>query len=200
MGKVGKEHRQAIRMTGRILFSYRKIAAAAYAAVEEDYKQGISLHDRAEVASMQVFVGAQTALVKLRERDPDLGDFLQNLDAKINLLLQKVAKEPSPFDTMEMQAVSISGTGVGFGSKERLAVKEHLEFHLILLPNQFHIYCLGEVVNCEAKDDQGDGKGFRISARFTLIMAEDRERLIQYNFRLQSVALKNRRLEQDRPK
>lgn len=200
MSKVGKEHRQAIRMTGRMLFSHRRISPANYALLEADFKRGVPLRDRAEMASLQVFVGAQGALVRLRERDPDLGEFLQNLDAKINLLLQKVAKEPSPFDSMEMQQVSISGTGVGFAAKEAIAANERLEFHLILLPNQFHIYCLGEVVHCQTVAEPSDGHGFRVAARFTLIMEEDRERLIQYNFRLQSQALKNRRLEQDRPR
>lgn len=200
MKKCSKELRQAIRMTGRILFSFKKVSAADHALMEADFHKGISPYDRAEMASMQVYVGAQAALAKVRERDPDLGDFLQNLDAKINLLLQKVAKEPSPFDAMELQQVSISGSGFGFAAKENLCAHEFLEFHSILLPNQIHIYCLGEVVHCEPLVDQGDGKICRVSARFTLITEEDRERLIQYNFRLQSQALKNRRLEQDRPK
>ena len=198
MDNFNEEHRQAIRMIGRVLFSYKRVSPSDYAQMEGEFKEGIAPYDRAELPSMQLFIGAQSALVKLRERDPDLGDFLLNLDAKVNLLLQKVAKEPSPFDELTMQQVSISGAGLGFMSKEEVALRELLEFHLVLLPNRYHVYCLGEVVNCEAAEDLGEGHKFRVSAQFTMIMEEDREQLIQYNFRLQTQALKNRRLEQDR--
>jgi len=43
--------------------------------------------------------------------------------------------------------------------------------------------------------DSDGGVKFRIACEFVLIMEEDQEKLIQHNFKQQSLALRNRRLQ-----
>lgn len=193
--KENKGQRKAVRASDRILFSYKKIAPADYEAIFEDYRRGIPFYNQPGLAEAQMYVGAQNALVKLRERDADLGIFLQHLDTKMNVLLQKVMQDSSPFEGLTLNKVNISATGMAFAADEKLAKEQILALHIALLPEYSYIFCYARVVNCEAAGDPADGKTHRVSAEFILITEADKERIIQHNFRQQSLALRNRRLQ-----
>ena len=90
----GLNRRQSVRITDRVLLSYAPVSEEKYNAIAEDYSNGISLANQDGLADIQVFIGAQSALNRLRERDEDLADFLKHMDTKISTLLQRVQGEP----------------------------------------------------------------------------------------------------------
>ena len=57
------------------------------------------------------------------------------------------------------------------------------------------VNCLGQVVRCDPHPalDGGPPKEFLIGVHFTLINAEDRERIIRHVFRMQRQLLRNRK-------
>jgi hypothetical protein len=80
-------------------------------------------------------------------------------------------------------------------AEEEFREQEVLEIHLVLLPAYTYIYCFGTVVSCEALPRKGQEKAaFRVGVEFTLLMDDDQEKLVQHNFKQQSLALRNRRL------
>ena len=91
--------------------------------------------------------------------------------------------------------------GLAFWADEELKKDELVEMHLVLQPEHVFIDCFGTVVECmKTKDSEESTKKYRISVSFKLIMDEDREELVHYNFRQQSLALKRRRIEKENKK
>ena len=196
------DNRQAVRVTNRILFACHPVPKEAFQQIMDDFNNGISLYNRAELADVQVYIGAQSALARLKDKDEDLGTFLQHLDGKINLLLKKVDKTPSLLDKLVLQRVSIGANGLAFWGDSEFKVNDIVEMQMVLQPAHIFIDCFGSVVECtRCEAEQGDpGQQYRISVNFQLIMDADREELVHYNFRQQSLALKRRRLKKEQKK
>jgi len=190
----GESRRQAVRVTDRVLMSVNEVTAEHLARLRADFERGIPPYNQEGLTEVQVYIGAQTALAHIRQRDEDLGRFLQHLDTKINMLLQKAEGGNSPFDALVAREVSISSTGLSFPADESMAKGVILELNLVLLPDYVHIYCLAEVVDCRRPDPDEGSYANNVCCRYVLIMEEDREKLVQHNFRQQSLALRNRRL------
>ena len=196
-GSEGLNRRQSVRVTDRILLSYKQVSEELFQEIAKDFKVGISLYNQERVAGIQLLVGAQNALARLRERDTDLADFLQHIDTKLNLVLKKIQEEKLPFDDLVMQKATLSGTGISFYADQQFSVGDILDFHIVLLPSYTYIYCFGKIVSCDGADDKGGEEACRVAAEFILVTEEDREKMIQHNFKQQSLALRNRRLNQD---
>jgi hypothetical protein len=187
----GRDRRQALRMADRILFFFDRVEPKKYETLRRDFARGIPPYQQEELQDVRFQIRASNALARLRSRDEDLADFLQHLDAKINLLMKEVHSGRSPLNRLTPEDVSLSSGGIAFFTDRNLPVGEHLELHLVLEPNRIYIYCTGEVVGC---DQKGRGnKPYRVSVKFTLLAEEDREQLIQHLFKLQSKALRKRR-------
>jgi len=186
--------RQSVRVTGRNLFFFALVSPEKYEHVAADYANGISLYAQEGFDEIQMFVGAQNALDRIREKgNADLADFLHHLDNKVNMVLRKVSGGTSILDKLVMRELNFSGSGLAFYSKKPVQPKSTLEFHIVLLPAYSYIYCFGEVVKCEQEKSASDDIRYRVATKFKLIMEEDQEKLIQHTFKQQSLALRNRR-------
>ena len=187
--------RQAVRINERVLISHATMAPARYKAIADSYVKGIPPYNQEELVDVQMYVGAQNALNKLHDRDKDLAAFLQHLDTKVNMILKKLGGEESPFDKLKFQEVNLSGSGIAFSSDKPMKEDEVVEFHIILLPEYTYIYCFGKVANIVEDKKQDGSVVYRVGTKFILLMEEDQERLVQHNFKQQSLHLRNRRLD-----
>lgn len=190
-----ENRRQSVRVSDKVLLTYEQISSDEYAAIVKDNNRGISPRKQKGSADIELFIGAQNALGRIRDKDEDLADFLQHIDAKISQILKTVKGSPSTFDELSLQEVSISGSGIGFYAKQPQQVGDIMECSMVLLPNYSYIHCFGNVIKCENIPDGPAGKPYRIAIKFCLLQEEDRERIIQHSFKLQSLALRHRRLE-----
>lgn len=187
--------RGAVRVADRVLLAAKRVALERYQALAADYQHGISLYNQEGLADIQMYVGAEGALSRLQDRDADLAEFLRHLDNKLNLVLKRVQGERTLLDELKLQKVNLSSSGIAFVMNEEFRERELLELHLVLLPDYTYIYCFGTVVSCERVSLQGQEKpAYRLGVEFTLLMDDDQEKLVQHNFKQQSLALRNRRL------
>lgn len=188
--------RKSVRFTDRVLLSVNPVPPEKLESVTKDFFNGISLYSQEELAEIQVFIGAQTSLAKLREKNEDLADFLQHLDNKMSLLLRRVQAKKNPLDNLVMQKASLSADGVAYNSTTPLQVGDNMEIHIVFLPAYTYVYCFGKVISCHADiDKEGNGETtYKVALEFTLLMEDDREKIIQHNFKQQTLALRNRRL------
>lgn len=193
-----EDRRSSVRVTGRNLFAYRRISEEKFAEYRNDFEDGISLYSQETLADMQIFVGAQSALDRIRDKDEDMADFLHHLDMKMNIILKKMDGGSTPLDDLKLRDLNISGAGLAFIATDVIETGTLLEFRIVLLPNYIFVYAIGRVTKCEVVEHGGEHQFYRIGAEFVLIMDDDREKLIQHNFRQQSLALRNRRKQQQK--
>lgn len=187
------ERRNSVRIAGRNLFYCEPVSRAQFKSIIEDYKKGIPPYNQEGLSDVQVFIGAQSALSKIKEKDKDLGDFLSHLDTKLNLMLKMLDTDKGLFEQMSMKELNMSGTGIDFIYNAPFEKDTVLALHITLLPDYSYIYCLGKVKTCSLVQEVEGKKYYRIAAEFILIMEEDREMIIQNNFKQQSLALRNRK-------
>ena len=179
------------------MLAIHPVSAEKMEAVANDFQQGISPYNQEGLADIQMFIGAQSALAKLRERDSDLADFLQHLDHKMNMLLKQVKGGESPLDALIMRKANLSANGIAFCSDAQARSGEMMEIHVVLLPAYIYVYSFGKVIACDpVTDEEGEEAGckFRVALEFVFLLDEDREKIIQHTFKQQSLALRNRRL------
>jgi len=194
MEETGEERREAVRVKDRVLLYCRPVVEEEFRQINEEVSRGISLYNQERLAQVQIYATAQRALGRIRERDQDLADFLQQLDYKINLLLERGGQPDSMVSKLVLTEVDLSGMGIAFHTSRIYRAGDIAEMNIVLLPYYDYLCCFGQVVSCqEAEDDH-----YRLGLKFVLIMEEDREKLIQHNFRQQSRELRNRRLRQER--
>ncbi|MEA1932833.1 MAG: PilZ domain-containing protein [Thermodesulfobacteriota bacterium] len=188
-----QDRRQSVRVKDRILFSYTTVPPDRYKIVFDDFSNGVPPYKQEEYADFHMYIGAQSALAKLRQRDKILADLLQHMDNKINQVLDKLRDGDSPFDRLKFQEVDLSGNGLAFFPDKEVKPGTFIEYNIVLLPDYIYIYGFGEVVSSKKKKTDAGRTIFRTSLKFTVLMDEDREKLIQHNFRQQSLALRQRR-------
>jgi hypothetical protein len=191
---IDNERRNSVRVSGRNLFHCELVSQQLFEQIVKDYKTGIPPYNQEGLAEIQVYIGAQRALDRIKEKDTDLGEFLAHLDTKMNLMLKKLDSEGGLFSQLVMKELTMSGSGIDFIDNNDYDIGTILALHITLLPDYAYIYCLGKVKNCSLVKEEDGQKYYRLAAEFALIMDEDRELIIQHNFKQQSLALRNRRL------
>lgn len=193
----GKNRRTAVRATDRVLLAYKKTTREKFEGVLEDFQDGISIYNQEGLSDLQMHIGAQSALDRLRLRDPDLADFLKHLDNKVNMVLRRVKGEKTIFDALKMQKVNLSAAGIAFYTFEEFQLGDLLEVHLALLPAYTYMFFFAKVTHCDREGEHQGRPIFRLGTEFALMMDEDREKLVQHNFKQQSQALRTRRQDED---
>ncbi|MDF1613727.1 PilZ domain-containing protein [Desulfurivibrio dismutans] len=193
----GRNRRGAVRATDRVLLAYKKVSPEKFEDITEDYRQGISIYTQEGLADIQMYVGAQAALDRMRLKDPDMADFLKHLDNKVNLLLKRVKGERGVFDALKMQKVNLSAKGLAFYAFEAFQPGEIVEVHLALLPAYTFLYFFVRVVKCDSEGEHQGKTIYRVGSEFALLMEEDRDKLVQHSFKQQSMALRSRRQGED---
>ena len=189
------ERRQAVRVTGRNLFYFQPVSQDKFLTILKDFEAGIPPYNHEGLSDIQMFIGSQNALARIKERDSDLGEFLSHLDTKINLILKKTTASKTIFDKLSLHDLNLSGCGLSFIAKEKISVDDILELHIALLPTYTYVYCFGKVISCKVLPPEDEEIFYKVAAEFVLIMDDDQEKLIQHNFKQQSLALRNRRLK-----
>lgn len=183
-----------MRVSDRVLLSSRKIEQERFSVIEQNFHNGISLYNQKEVGEISIYLGAQTSLSRIREKDEDIANFFQHLDAKLSRLLAAVTKEPSPIDTLQPQEANLSGTGLAFFSKQQFSAGDLIELHFVLMPEYLHLYAVAKTISAEKISAADSDFNFRVACEFALIMDADRETLIQHLFKRQQLALRHKRL------
>jgi hypothetical protein len=191
---IDNDRRSSVRVSGRNLFYCETVSKEQLKVIMEDYKLGIPPYNQEGLAEIQVYIGAQRALARIKDKDNDLGEFLSHLDTKMNLMLTKLDTEGNLFSRLLMKEVTMSGSGIDFVDNNDYDKGTILALHITLLPDYSYIYCLGKVVSSSLVKESKGKKYFRVAVEYVLIMDEDREMIIQHNFKQQSLALRNRRL------
>jgi hypothetical protein len=112
---------------------------------------------------------------------------------KVNVLLQKVDGGKGPIDDLNLRDLNLSGSGIAIISDKEITANTILEMRIVLLPNYVFVYTVGRVTECEVVRAEEGITYYKWRIAFALIMEDDREKVIQHNFRQQSIALRNRR-------
>jgi len=187
-GLDGQERREYFRIKNWIIINHELIPSLEDAPPIEDLAQSSSpkinlLHELNRLENEN-----QAYLGSLAEKQSQLGNYLLNINRKIELLTQFVVQSLDT-DAQELTEVDISGGGVRFTAQDSYELDQHVKIELVLVPECVGIVAYGRVVDCKPREQD---TGYDLALIFVKLREAHRDAIIKHVFQVQS-----RQLRQD---
>lgn len=126
----------------------------------------------------------QAYLGSLTDKQSQLGNYLLNLNKKMELLTRFVVQSLDS-EKSELTEVDISGGGLRFSSSQPYSIDQLMKIELVLVPECVGIVAYARVVDTKPKGDQQE-----IALIFVKLKESDRDAIIKHVFKVQSKQLR----------
>ncbi len=118
----------------------------------------------------------------LAEKDHVLGDYLQLLSSKIDLIARQTLLAKSAPDAHVPTRINLSEAGIAFKSDRAYYKGTFLIARLIFLPSYIPVVVFAEVIRCQNKanpngDNEDNLDSYDVAARFHRLSEKDRQEL-----------------------
>jgi hypothetical protein len=148
----GPQHRSSFRVNQDVIFDFRQVDSLTADTEDADklMNEGPAMQMLGELR--RIDREAQDLLKIVADKQRLLGDYLQKLNAKVDLIARHFA-----FDNDQNghpQRVNLSETGVAFRSPKVLYKGNYLVMRLIFLPTYTPVVVFGVVARCEQVNNE----------------------------------------------
>ncbi len=157
------ERRSFFRIDESIALEYKEVDDKTTSTREAEslYHDAADIKLHAELKK----IDSETAqlLYQIKDRDRALGEYLYNLNRKIELLTQRLmAEHKPPALTRITRQVNLSEGGISFGCEKPIGANQFIAMRLTFLPSYAALVAYAKVIRCEL-DKAGD---YQIAAKF----------------------------------
>lgn len=165
------ERRNAFRISNDVIFDFRVVDnhTAEEGEPESAIGDGVAMQLVTELR--RIDREAQQLLKIISDKQRLLGDYLQKLNQKVDLLARHAMF--SAGENGSTTRIDLSEDGVAFYSDRALYKGNFLVLRMIFLPNYTPVIVFASVSRCEEEGDDG----YRIGARFHRLRDQDRQEL-----------------------
>lgn len=164
------ERRNSYRVNHDVIFDFRQVDThtAEQLEPEQAMDDGVAMHLVSELR--RIDRDAQQLLKIITDKQRLLGDYLQKLNTKIDLIARHAVFASST--TSQALRLNISESGVAFRTSRALYKGNFLVLRMIFLPSYTPVVVFGVVSRCESEKD-----AFRVAAKFHRLRDQDRQEL-----------------------
>lgn len=164
------ERRNSYRVNHDVIFDFRQVDThtAEQLEPEQAMDDGVAMHLVSELR--RIDRDAQQLLKIVSDKQRLLGDYLQKLNTKIDLIARHAVFASST--TSQSLRLNISESGVAFRTNRALYKGNFLVLRLIFLPSYTPVVVFGVISRCESEKD-----AFRVAAKFHRLRDQDRQEL-----------------------
>lgn len=164
------ERRNSFRVNQDVIFDFQLVDTHTAESMEPEQAldDGLAMQMVAELR--RIDRDTQQILKLITDKQRLIGDYLQKLNSKIDLLARHTLFASKPSD--QTQRLNISEDGVAFPSDRALYKGNFLVLRMIFLPSYTPVIVFGVVSRCE-----NDGEAFRVAAKFHRLRDQDRQEL-----------------------
>ncbi len=128
-------------------------------------------------------------LRQIAELNRELETYLRNINRKIELVANALAKQANHSQPHDSQKISLSEGGIAFYSNEQHAAGDYLAIQLTLQPSNLTLVLFGQVVQCSPAEIKL-GYDYSVSVSFIHLKDSDRQLIAKHIMQIQ---LKQRR-------
>ena len=128
-------------------------------------------------------------LNNIRRNSPEIAQYLDLLNQKIDGLSQHLLETSTPSDENNLVVVNISASGIAFNTKENLNKNQAIKLRFVLLPEKVGIQVYGRIIDCK---QDAENTGFLCSIDFEHIRNDDTELMIKHNLNKQMMDLRKK--------
>lgn len=143
------------------------------------------------IASEMAAIEAQAIrpLRNLSDHAESLADYLNHQSRKIDLMMSFILHQQDEPE-YRFKTVKLGGGGVIIDAPNAVEVGANAELKLFLDAEAAAIFCFGEVISCEQKEDR-----YHIAFIFNTIREQDQELLVRASLHIQTLQLRKRAQE-----
>ena len=180
-----QERRRFFRVDDEVIMDFRTIS-------REEFEEWRSKHQQQSSELKQLEQELTLIIHQVRSSNPVVGQALELLNRKINLLHKKPQQDGQAFNATEaLIRVNLSACGIAFYTDENLQNDTHLLLNLQLKPSNATLSLAGTLVSVHEVNHE-HGK-FQVRINFDGLKEAEQEMLIQHLFQLQSRSLRQQR-------
>lgn len=128
-------------------------------------------------------------LSNIKQLHPDIGEYLDFLNQKIDQINQLLLVKETNFDESKVINANLSASGISFPSDDAYETSQPIKIELVLLPEKVGILIFGRVVS--NIDSKTDGTNI-LCIHFDHIRPEDRELMIKHNLNKQMADIREK--------
>jgi len=177
------ERRDFFRIDDEIYLDFEAITDDEYAAAPLTLK---NLHEStfslsADFATLNNNI--HPILNNIKQLHPDIGEYLEVLNSKIDSLSQHMLYENSSFDQSKVTSANLSASGIQFNSNEIYEPGQAVKLELVLLPEKIGVLIFGRIIKCDEN---------YLSIEFEFLRPEDQELMIKHNLNKQMSDLREK--------
>ncbi|RDH85186.1 MAG: hypothetical protein DIZ80_02590 [endosymbiont of Galathealinum brachiosum] len=177
------ERRDFFRIDDDVYLDYASITEEEYKAAPETLR---NLEDSAFSLSANFATlnnSINPILNNIKQLHPDIGEYLEALNSKIDRLSQHIHFGSSDFDNEKVYTANISASGIQFETDQSFQLQQAMKLELVLLPEKVGVLIFGRVVDVKAKC---------ICIEFEHLRNEDQELMIKHNLNRQMNELREK--------
>tara|TARA_R110002072_G_scaffold3830_6_gene27371 strand:- start:47995 stop:48564 length:570 start_codon:yes stop_codon:yes gene_type:complete len=159
---MDRDKRDYYRLDDTILIEFRHITQgdAENAAASDFFTSDPNFHLLRDIYELQL--ESREMLRTLNQQSRQLGNFLANLDKRVEILARSVLLQGTDRDGLLDCQAEISEGGLSFLSESLIEVGQFLALRLLFQPSCLGLACFAEVRHCQLEQDE-----YRIGVRFS---------------------------------
>ncbi|VUD68824.1 hypothetical protein TDB9533_04183 [Thalassocella blandensis] len=188
------EQRDFFRVSQDVIFDYHVVDS--FTADERDpqheFESSISLNLLSDLRRLDK--DSEQTLRVLTEKNRLLGDYLQTLSAKIDLIAKQVLFEQDKDKGRPKTRINLSEDGLAFLSDRMLYKNSYIALRLIFLPYYTPVTSFAQVIRCKQRDEKE--QSFHTAVKFHRLSESDRRELARQIMRTQAQGRKKKQNEQ----
>ena len=120
-------------------------------------------------------------LNKIRKDTPDIGQYLDMLNKKIDAIAQVLSIKEGHLDEQPRTEVCLSASGIAYNSPEKYKIGQHLDIHLTLFPEINHVHLLGYI----HQQEKSEKEGYHTIINFSHINSIDEDLIVKHTISTQ---------------
>lgn len=173
-----KDRRRYFRIDDEIKLIYSEVPGSEISNTERLERE--SLEYNALSSSLEILTQESRVILKKIERDqPDVADYLNRLERKIDLIAQTISMNDPELKDRTTRKVNISASGLAFDAEKSVEPGVVIELKMILPPSLITFVTYGKVIYCNTCLGRNEFS-HRIGVDFLFLREQDRELLIRY--------------------
>lgn len=182
------ERRQFFRIEDHICLEVDKVSADEF----NDAEQELNGRSNEAFSVSADFVTLNNEfnhlLNKIKTSSPELSQYLELLNQKIDLLGHHLLDSELPCSEEDMIPVNLSASGIAFNHEQTFEPGQHLRLRMVLFPEKIGILAFGTVMDC--RDKEKNAAGYQVCVEINHIREQDQELMIKHNLNRQMEELR----------
>lgn len=188
--KNGAERRRFFRIDDEVYLDYELVTDEQYSNAPQELEdiENSAFSMTADFATLNYEYNP--ILNSIRSTSPDIAQYLELLNNKIDAISQQLLDEDSPFNNSDPVEVNISASGIAFKCNDDIKDNQGMRLKLVLLPEKIGIIVYGRVKHELQSKEQKQNNIICID--FEHIRYDDKELMIKHNLNKQMLELRKR--------